>query len=194
MSRKLERFTGGNRHAFDDEMPSDKVWEKIAAGLPAEKKAKFKLTNFYRRSIAAAVLIIAGLGIFFFSVNKNDNPVVDVAAKADTSKDIKNIAPEYASEVNAIAKLVALKQDELKSLAPEQPQLYIKFTRDINQLDSSYKFLKNQLSATPNREMLIEAMIQNLQLQVEILNQQLNIINNIKKSKKESHEKFDKTI
>lgn len=194
MSRKLERFTGGNRHAFDDEIPSDKVWEKIAAGLPAERKANLKLPSFYKWSIAAAVLITAGIAIFLFSVNKKSTPVIDVVTKTDTSKDIINIAPEYAPEVNAIAKLVALKQDELKSLAPEQPQLYIKFARDINQLDSSYKFLKKQLSATPNREMLIEAMIQNLQLQVEILNQQLNIINNIKKSKKESHEKFDKTI
>jgi len=61
-------------------------------------------------------------------------------------------------------------------------------------LDSSYNSLKNQLNATPNREMLLEAMIQNLQLQLNVLNQQLNIINQIKESKKYNHEKNDKNI
>jgi hypothetical protein len=37
--------------------------------------------------------------------------------------------------------------------------------------------------------MLLEAMIQNLQLQLNVLNQQLNIIHQIKDSKKYSHEK-----
>jgi hypothetical protein len=34
-------------------------------------------------------------------------------------------------------------------------------------------------------------MIQNLQLQLNVLNQQLNIINQIKESKKYNHEKID---
>jgi hypothetical protein len=37
--------------------------------------------------------------------------------------------------------------------------------------------------------MLIEAMIQNLQLQLNVLNQQLNIIQQIKQSKNNNHEK-----
>ena len=90
--------------------------------------------------------------------------------------------------------MIDTKQEELKALAKEQPELYQQFTTAINQLDSSYNTLKNQLSATPNREMLLEAMIQNLQLQLNVLNQQLNIINQIKESKKYYHEKNDKNI
>ena len=82
---------------------------------------------------------------------------------------------------------IPLKQEELKVLSKEQPVLYRKFTEDIIQLDSSYKALKDQLSVTPNKEMLVEAMIQNLELQLNVLNQQLNIIHQIKQSKK--HEK-----
>ena len=65
---------------------------------------------------------------------------------------------------------------------------------DITQLDSSYKSLESQLSTTPNRELLIEAMIQNLQLQLNVLNQQLNIINQIKQSKSNSNEKNHRII
>jgi hypothetical protein len=49
--------------------------------------------------------------------------------------------------------------------------------------------LKNQLPVNPNREQLLEGMIQNLRLQTELLNQQLNIIKLIKQSKSKTNEK-----
>lgn len=193
MSRKLEKFIGDHRNEFDDRIPSDKVWENLASGLVPQKpqQQKKSILRFLNKwSIAAAVLVSVGITTFLV-MNTTKNNTVDVAGvtKIDTATDISAIAPEYAPEVNEFAKLVVLKQEELKALAPEQPELYRRFTTDINQLDSSYKSLKNQLGATPNREVLIEAMIQNLQLQLNVLNQQLNIINQIKNSKKYSHEK-----
>jgi len=195
MSRKLEKFIGDKRHEFDDAVPSAKVWEKLAAGLEKKQEPKrFTLTAFYKWSIAAAILITAGLSVFLVINNKHAVVETPPTAAIDTPADINKIAPEYAPEVNQFAKLIALKQEELKALAPEQPALYRKFSSDINQLDSSYKILKAKLSINPNREMLIEAMIQNLQLQLNVLNQQLNIINQIKQSKKENHEKIDQAI
>jgi len=188
MSRKLEKFIGDHRNEFDDRIPSDKVWENLASGLVPQKpqQQKKSILRFLNKwSIAAAVLVSVGITTFLV-MNTTKNNTVDVAGvtKIDTATDISAIAPEYAPEVNEFAKLVVLKQEELKALAPEQPELYRRFTTDINQLDSSYKSLKNQLGATPNREVLIEAMIQNLQLQLNVLNQQLSIINQIKQSKK----------
>lgn len=195
MSRKLEKFIGDNRHEFDAAVPSDKVWENIAAGFgDGKKKKRSILTPLYRWSIAAAIIISAGLTTFLMLKNNKTADPITVSAKNDSINDINAIAPEYAPEVNEFAKLVILKQEELKALAPEQPELYRKFSTDINQLDSSYKSLKNQLNVSPNHEMLIEAMIQNLQLQLNVLNQQLNIINQIKQSKSNSHEKNNQTI
>jgi len=194
MSRKLEKFIGDNRNEFDGAVPSGKVWENIAAGIEAKKQKRSILTPLYRWSIAAVIVICAGLTAFLMLKNNKTAGTVITAVKYDSVNDINAIAPEYAPEVNEFAKLVAIKQEELKALAPEQPELYRKFTTDINQLDSSYRSLKNKLGATPNREMLIEAMIQNLQLQLNVLNQQLNIINQIKQSKKNSHEKNTQSV
>lgn len=193
MSRKLEKFIGDHRNEMDDAMPSEKVWQQIEAEVIPKKKRVFILTPLYKWSIAAAVIITAGVTVFIMNANKSTTPAT-VAVKNDSATDIGIIAPEYAPEVNEFVKLVALKQDELKALAPEQPELYRKFATDIYQLDSSYTSLKNQLRSTPNREVLIEAMIQNLQLQLNVLNQQLSIINQIKQSKKVSHEKNTETI
>jgi len=194
MSRKLEKFISDNRNEFDDENPSDKVWENLAISFVESKKTRFILTPFLKWSIAAVILVTAGIAAYFYLDNKKQDTQTIAATKKDTSMDINSIAPEYAPQVNEFAKLVVLKQEELKALAPEQPELYRQFTTDINQLDSSYRALKIQLNISPNRDMLIEAMIQNLQLQLNVLNQQLHIINQIKQSKKYNHEKDFETI
>jgi septal ring factor EnvC (AmiA/AmiB activator) len=188
MSNKLKNFISDNRKAFDDEMPADKVWENIEASF-SEKK-KFILTPLYKWSMAAAAMLILASGTYFIFIKKP----VETTVVAKTETDINTLAPEYAPQMNQFVKLIETRQEELKALAKEQPELYQQFTTAINQLDSSYNNLKNQLSATPNREMLLEAMIQNLQLQLNVLNQQLNIIHQIKESKKYNHEKNDQNI
>ena len=188
MSR-LEEFIKQNRNAFDDEVPSNKIWDAVEASIDHKKKAKLiNISSQIKWSIAAAVILLVGIGVFFKMQQKT--PAVETAVKIDTfsSKEIATLAPEAAPEMNEFAKLIALKQDELKKLSKEQPELYLKFTKDITQLDSTYIILKKQLSIAPNKELLIEAMIQNLQLQLQVLNQQLHIINQIKKSKNDSHE------
>jgi hypothetical protein len=45
--------------------------------------------------------------------------------------------------------------------------------------------LKNELSSSPNQEETVKAMIQNLQIQTELLNQQLQIIQQINQIKKD---------
>jgi hypothetical protein len=193
MSRKLEKFIGDNRNEFDDAIPAGKVWENIAAGLTEPKKNKAVTAPLFKWSIAAAVLITAGITAFLLLKKPGITIGPLTSAGHDTSGQTMTTVVENEPEVNEFAKLVVLKQEELKALAPEQPALYRKFSTDINQLDSSYKSLKSQLSSAPNRELLIEAMIQNLQLQLNVLNQQLNIINQIKQSKK-GHEKNNQII
>ena len=193
MFRKLEKFVGDNRKEFDDEVPSASVWQNIVEGLAEKQQKKFILTPLYKWSIAASILLTAGITIFLMLNNKKPTRNFTASVKTDSAINANN-ALENTPEVNEFAKLVMLKQEELKVLAPEQPELYKKFTTDINQLDSSYKSLKSKLSSTPNRDLLIEAMIQNLQLQLNVLNQQLNIINQIKQSKKNNHEKNSQTI
>ncbi|MDN3658826.1 hypothetical protein QWZ08_24495 [Ferruginibacter paludis] len=193
MSRKLEKFIGDNRNEFDDKMPSVKVWENIATSLVEKQPKKNILTPIFKWTVAAAIIITAGLIVFFVTNTNKIGREIGVTKK-DSSVEVNAMVSENTPEVNEFAKLVLLKQEELKALAPEHPELYHQFTTDINQLDSSYKSLKGQLSITPNREMLIQAMVQNLQLQLNVLNQQLNIINQIKQSKKDDHEKSTPTI
>ena len=100
---------------------------------------------------------------------------------------------EKKQEMVYYAKIVDLKHDELKKIKKDEPLLYKQFSGDVYKLDSVYQSLKKELPKNPNREQLLEAMIQNLQLQMELLNRQLHIIKQINNSKKSAYEQAYKS-
>ena len=87
--------------------------------------------------------------------------------------------------VAQFSSLIEEKQSELKSLEKDNPELIKQFAGDIKKLDSTYQVLRNTLPANPNKEQLLEAMIGNLQMQIGLLNQQLQIIQQVKRPKTE---------
>lgn len=192
MKSNLKKFIRENRNEFDDKHPPANVWEKIEGSLiPGKEKKKSIIRPLYKWTMAAAAVLVISTGVYFVIFDKkNDAGSVVTPGPAGTESVEMGITPQ----ITQFVKMIDMKQTELKTLAAEQPELYRKFTSDLDQLDSSYNTLKNRLNAAPNREMLLEAMIQNLQLQLSVLNQQLNIINQIKQSKKNSHEKNDQSI
>jgi hypothetical protein len=197
MSSPLEKFMRDNREQFDSEEPLPQVWASLEKQLaPADKKGKVLAMKFLRLGVAAAVLVLAGIGVFYLAFDKKgvDPPTVATTPSGTTpavteDKMLEEINPTYAKEVYHFTQLIELKQTELKQIEKDNPELYKQFITDINKLDSSYYALKNELPVNPNREQLLEAMIQNLRLQTDLLNQQLNIIIQIKQSKSKTNEK-----
>jgi hypothetical protein len=103
-------------------------------------------------------------------------------------------AIEGSKEMYYYAKLIEIKQEELKTLEKDEPLLYKQFASDVEKLDKVYHSLKTQLPENSNQEQIIEAMVSNLQLQINLLNKQLKIIKQIKHSKKAAYENAYKSI
>ena len=114
------------------------------------------------------------------------NTLPDNAANKEGQETVEST---YKEEMYHYARLVEIKHKELKKIEKDEPLLYKQFAGDVNKLDSVYHSLQNQLPENPNREQLLEAMIQNLQLQMKLLNHQLDIIKQINHSKKSAYEK-----
>jgi hypothetical protein len=120
---------------------------------------------------------------------------------AKTTPDVKGTTQDNNADINAeqneemyhYAKLVEIKQKELKTIEKDEPLLYKQFSMDVNKLDSAYHGLQQQLTKKPNQEQILEAMLQNLQLQMGLLNHQLDIIKQINHSKQSAYEKAYKT-
>jgi hypothetical protein len=106
---------------------------------------------------------------------------------------VNELESSMDEEMYHYAKLVEIKHNQLKSLEKDEPLLYKQFAADVSKLDSVYRNLQSQLPKNPNREQLLEAMLQNLQLQMGLLNHQLDIIKQINHSKKTAYEQAYKT-
>jgi hypothetical protein len=201
MNNRLDKFIRDNREEFDDEEPSPRLWKTLEHTLLIpQKKRRFAGWHMARWAAAAGLVIAISVVAFFFVNRNNEKGIAGTGSPknvsgSDRNTDILNeINPIYAKEVYHFTQLIELKQNELKQIGKDQPELYKEFMSDITQLDSSYNALQKQLPANPNREQLLEAMIQNLQLQTDLLNQQLRIINKLKKSKTSSDDDNFKNI
>jgi type IV secretory pathway VirB10-like protein len=117
-----------------------------------------------------------------------------LAAIRPKNNDSKELESSMDEEMYHYARLVELKHKELKTIEKDEPLLYKQFSSDVYKLDSVYHDLRGQLPNNPNREQLLEAMLQNLQLQMELLNHQLEIVRQINHTKKTEYEKAYKTI
>jgi hypothetical protein len=183
MGDKLKQFIEDNRDAFDSESPAPKVLQKLKRELGQDSPPK-KLfqPKFMHWAAAVLGLLIVSIILYYTMQKGPDRGVVEGGpVKPD---EIAVSDPIYAKQIDRYQELIGLQQNELRQVEKEQPELYRQFSSDIDQLDSAYIILRKTLNSNPNKEMLLEAMISNLQLQTELLNRQLSIIKEIKQKSK----------
>lgn len=183
MSKRFEDFMHDNNEEFNEIEPSADLWGKIEAQLnfleeeqeqPKKREAKTFSLGFVLK-VAASVIIVMAIGFGTYIKNQKGAKGVDLAA----------INPEYAQQQVHYASLVETKLTELKTASKNDPQLYQEFSAEIAKMDSTYKKLNSDLATSPNQERVLRAMIRNLQIQTEVLNQQLNVIEQFNQMKKE---------
>lgn len=210
MKSKLEKFIQQNAKELNTETPNASVWETIEKNmLPVKKHKAFSLKVIYKYSAAAAIFFVVIISAYFLFVkNKQiETPSASEIAKTNSKfqdykiedsildekklngNKIENLMPEYANEAKQHYKTIEVKQAKLKSATKDDPNLYKQFTADLKILDSTYKMLEIQAETSPNRDVIIKAMLQNLALKAELLARQLAITNEFKNNKNKENEK-----
>lgn len=188
-SKNLERFVRDNREAFDHMEPAPMLWDKIGATLgeqPQLKNSRVVRMSLVRWAVAATLfLALAGtLGYMLFLKDSGEGGRLQVAGGSEhVDPLVSQIDPQYAKLVSQFTEVIETKQTELRKIEKDDPALYQQFSGDIQKLDSAYHVLRGTLNANPNTEQLLQAMISNLQLQIDLLNQQLTVIKKIKEPK-----------
>ena len=161
---------------FDIEEPKKghqaRFIEKLKnASVNEEKQTK---SNFWRPFLAIAASIVICLGTFQF-INANQENI-----------DLASVSPEM-SEVQGF--LIATIEDELKKLdaerSPITEHIIYEAERQLKSLEDDYTNLKIELKETGNDERVIRAMISNFQSRINILN---NILDKIKDLKNQQYE------
>jgi len=177
MKDKLSRFVIDNREEFDEvEVPTE-IWGKIESKIDVlvlKKAITERVVKIgFLLKIAASLTLVCSIGLFFWIINLKPTAVV-----ADFDSELAKQQVHYAS-------LIELKRNEIKNFKNEDPDLYREFSGELKKMEINYEKLQNDLNNSPNPEETIKAMITNLQIQTEVLSQQLNIIQQIKKVKQQ---------
>ncbi|MFD2516256.1 hypothetical protein ACFSRY_20460 [Pontibacter locisalis] len=197
MKDKLKEYVSEHRDEFDVFEPRPDLWQNICQELsePKKKEAKVIKFNFGNSAhfsanmmfmrVAAAVVLLLGCGLTLFLMKQN-TPVTNNTVAATEQVVIGEIAPEIveveAYYVNQIKeKKSKLSDYDLKLLGLDEQKAV---DQELARLDSSYVQLKKQLYTTPNTDEIVGAMIQNLQIRIQVLNKQLEILQNIEKLEK----------
>lgn len=173
MSIKLEDFIKENKRAFDTDLPSANLWDRIEQDLNKKKQKKRTDLRLWM-GIAAAVLVVLSCGIFLLMPARQSNVT------------LAEVNPVYAKKELRFAGLIEEKRDSLQVFASTNPELYRQFTADLQKLDLAYSKLKKELPGSPNQQLVVKAMVKNLEIQLQVLSQQLTIISQVSQLKKEN--------
>jgi hypothetical protein len=184
---KLERFIRDNREDFDHSEAPAGLWAKIDKSLgenlienqneesfsAPEVREIVQLPHSVKLkvwAIAASIALLIGCFLAFYLKN---NP-------KGTEQIVSEVAPQYNNKMVQYASLIEIKREEIRQIETHDPIMYKEFASEIEKLNQDYRNLQDELPQTPNQEELVEAMIQNLRVQLDILNRQLIIIQKVK--------------
>jgi hypothetical protein len=183
MEDKLKKFAQDHREAFDTFEPRPDLWQDISREL--EKKQSQKVIPFYQRAVwryAAVVTLLVGVGYALVQYGRGLGRIEPRGPELS----LVEIAPQMAEVESYYMAVINQKKQERGAYDLRQLGVETDFKGELSKLDSSYAQLKRELYTNPNKQRVIDAMVQNLQIRISILNEQLEVLNRIKQAKKEN--------
>ncbi len=157
MKDELKEFIQTHRSEFDDhQIDKEALWAKIDEELAESPKKVIPIWKKHRWKIAASIVLILG-GTFFFNNFRTEDPS-------------NGIVYEELQEVDSYYGALVSQQIELIKSHPNlSAQEQQEFLTLIDELDSEYKILKEELKEGINNERIIEAIIHNYRKKIELM-------------------------
>lgn len=162
---------------------AERFLEKLEKQLPEHKPARANRFLWMKMSIAASFMVALTLGYFLLKPNNPANlpAVTEKSDKAkgqitlgDLSPDLKKIELYYTLNI----------QSELAGLqmTGSNKQLIDNYLKKLSDLDNEYKALSNDLNTIGPNSQTVAALIQNLQIRLNLLYQLDEKLKQLKKS------------
>lgn len=167
MKDSLKEFIDTNRQAFDHLEPSDSNWNKIERNVPGKSRSLWNNVNVWR----VAAILFLGLSIYLFTASSIPNkPSRETAKLQGEFSDLENFYSEQIAEkVELINTIQNFNEEE-------------EFTQDMEKVEAMYFVLREQMKINPT-EKVKDALILNLLIRMDLLNQQIESLEDSKKEK-----------
>jgi len=168
---------------FDTEEPKGghqkRFLEKLQASQGVVSIQRKKNTWWRTLSIAASVIILLGVGFIMF----NSTTSVD--------QQVAEISPEVSQTQFYFASLI---EDQVKQLesesTPETKKIIDDTMVQLKKLEGNYQMLEQDLLNGGNSKLILSAMITNFQTRIDLLQEVLDQVENIKNLKNYNDENY----
>ncbi len=166
MKDHLKEFIDKNRSELDNRKPSQQVWSRINAGLTGKKVSMWNNVMVWR----VAAMLFLGLSVYLFSTRTLNVATRESARLQGEFSDLESFYVEQIAEkVELISDIQDFSNDE-------------KFAQDLEKLEAMYQVLREQMKTQPS-EKVKDALILNLLVRIDLLNQQIKDLEEFEKEK-----------
>ncbi|MEQ1585097.1 MAG: hypothetical protein ABL895_04415 [Cyclobacteriaceae bacterium] len=171
MKDSLKKFVAEHRQEFDHRDPSPNAWTRIKSNLPGKQVSLWNNVVVWR---VAAVLFL-GLSVYFFNTRDLSRTSRESAQLQGEFSDLESF---YSEQIEEKVELIS----HIQNFSEEE-----QFTQDLEKLEAMYLVLREQMKSHPS-EKVKDALILNLLVRIDLLNQQIESIEDSKKVKTETEE------
>lgn len=180
MAQDLRNMLKQDSEAAQEKLPAGhqkRFQKRLEQALP---QAKTSSTHLYLK-IAAVLVIALGVGTFFFyqgDIATNGPGLAEVEAESSTpgksvpestgEVNLRDVSPEFKKIEEYYLANLHLGLSKL-NINKENKALIDAFMGQLSELDKEYSRLNDEFSKNGANEETVEALIQNLQLRLELL-------------------------
>jgi hypothetical protein len=171
----LEKFIEINRSKFDlHESPKD-LFDRIEKEMDKRNNAeKYRIIRYWLKIASILFIpIVAGSLVFILSLEKNQKSNSNSTANIEIiDKSMLDLIETESFYNNRISNQYI----KLQSLASNNPEIIVEVAQLKKDLDKEYSLLTIDLQQNLNKEVVINAMINQQRLQLQTINDMINQI------------------
>lgn len=159
---------------------------KLEKELPSPTKNRTPQIFWMR--IAASVVVILGVTVYFLSGEQKISPVTDQVVGNETkiqqTLSLGDLSPDLQKVENYYLTNINLQLSDLES-NPENKEVLDSYMARLAELDAEYRRLNVELNEIGPNDQTIGALVKNLQLRLQLLQRLKSKLNQLKSSKNE---------
>ncbi|RPI45179.1 MAG: hypothetical protein EHM46_01995 [Bacteroidetes bacterium] len=172
---KLEKFMKEKRLLLDSDAPADGHEDRFLQKLQGVPGRHVNFRHVLQ--VAASVAIILASAIVLVRQNRSGDKV----AGSEIPQAVQEADFYFTSEVNA-------RYDRIREFNFENSEEKAVLLDELKELDTFHQQLMNDLKTNPDDERIVNALIRHYQIKLEVMDQIIEQLNQIKSVTSENHE------
>jgi hypothetical protein len=174
----LEKYIVEMRDQMNSDEPDPGHLKRFKARIENSKSRSRRINVRHALQIAASVAVILASGIVIVKSSKGSNKV----ALTPVLNEFQETSTFYATQVNDRYKDIS----SFDFASAEEKQMLLD---ELSEMDSYYQELLKEFDANPGDEQVMNALIHHYQLKIEVMDQIIQQLNQLKTNNTNEYEK-----